>query len=76
METKSNIPNYVIVCNIQQDNMLYYYTGVFTEDKPYNSPNYIKAVKLIFKDEAQQLVDNLNLIQSSYIFRVEEHMYM
>jgi hypothetical protein len=59
------IPNYVLVSNADHNGILYYYTGFYSETPngkafPLNTPEYAKAMKIPYKDEAQHICDQIN----------------
>jgi len=77
---KTNILNYVLVCDVTDNGRLYYYTGHFSTNGMYSLPvntnEYTEAMKLSFKDEAEMCCKKLNENNKSFTYHVEEHMYM
>jgi hypothetical protein len=82
---KSGVLSYVLVPNTLPDNgKLYYYVGYFQVVKFKNkiisvaqsSDDYSKAMKIPFKDEAEEICLGLNKNTDGEKFHVEEHMCM
>lgn len=81
---KGQICDYVLVCDVSVgDGSLIYYCGYFENIDhptikriPKNSTEYAEAVKIPYKDEAEELCKKLNECQHSFKYHVEEHMYM
>lgn len=80
MLIRENIPNYVLVIDVSNTGQPYYYTGLFKNNCPENTTDYIRAAKFIFEEEAEVLAINMNkLMYDSKIalsYHVEEHMYV
>lgn len=77
---KSNINCYVLVPDVTSG-LIHYYEGYFLEDfltkkqMPVCTSEFTKALKNVFKEEAQYLCNEINKISNSK-FHVEEHCYM
>ncbi len=81
---KETTPVYVLVNNLKTS-VPFYYTGIlfklkdntlFTE----NTDNFILALKLPFKDEAEKFCDSINSMMKElklgHSYHIEEHQYM
>ncbi len=80
MDIVTNIPNYVLVIDVSDTGELYYYTGLFKNNCPVNTTDYLRAAKFIFEEEAEVLAINMNKLmydtKIALSYHVEEHMYM
>lgn len=72
---KSGAISYVLVVDVSDTGNLYYYTGIFDNDIPINTINYIEALKMQFKDECEILCNKLNDKNKYFLYHVEEHGY-
>ena len=52
--------SYVLVLDVSDNEQLYYYCGYFKNGIPINSVDYVKAMKIAFKDEAEEICDKIN----------------
>lgn len=87
---KSNTKvDYVLVCDVSPGSELYYYTGYYipvisNSLIPQNTNEYSKAMKIPYKEEAQEICNEINKqaltktkeIKSYCTYHVEEHMYI
>lgn len=80
---KQNIErlDYVLVSDVSDNSMLYYYSGYYVESTimhiPMNTTKYVEALKIPYAEEAQTLCDKMNAqIKNPFKYHVEEHMYM
>lgn len=80
---KIGFVSYSLVCDVSDNGQLYYYAGYFVSSNnehvpaiPVNTNDYSKALKLPFRDEAQQLCDDINKLKIPFRYTVEEHIYM
>jgi hypothetical protein len=87
MKNKQGLPTYSLVCEEPIGGQLYYYTGRFlpidtdtilTQWYPENTTDYTMALKMSFRDEAEDLCKKIsvNISKFSMKYKVEEHMYM
>lgn len=85
-QRQANSVDYVLVCDVVPNNALWYYAGYFTklasnyETLPKNTNDYTQAMKIPYRDEAQEICDEINNltqqgVKSPFIYHVEEHMY-
>jgi hypothetical protein len=80
---KHEIVSYVLVPDVCPGSKLWYFTGIVKPDSrgpmyylvPVNTDKYDEALKLCFKDEAEQYCESVNGMFKSVKFHVEEHMY-
>jgi len=84
-DKKAGTTSWVLVCDVTDNGKLYYYMGYFTEvyfgpgDTPLypnNTNDYVFAMKIPFKDEAQHICDEINKLDTPYKYHVEGHQYM
>jgi len=80
---KEGFVSYVLVCDVD-NGIICYYTGWFRLVKgarfqrsiPQNSNDYIYAMKIPFKDEAELICSKINKLETAFKYHVEEHMYI
>jgi hypothetical protein len=68
--------DYVLVSDVSDNGMLYYYCGYFEGGIPINTLKYEKAMKIPYQKEAQEICDRVNAMKNCpFKYHVEEHMY-
>jgi len=73
---KEGFVSYVLVSDVSDTGLLSYYTGYYKFSNPFNTNDYTKAMKIPFKDEAENLCKELNIHNKVFTYHVEEHAYM
>ncbi len=75
--TKNKIMvDYVLVLDIRDNGLLCYYCGYSNSlGIPKNSTEYKRAMKIAYMDEAIEICEQINKL-NSLTYHVEEHMYM
>lgn len=75
VNAKSGFTSYSLVTDVTDNGQLYYYGGYFAFSNPFNTNNYSLALKIPFKEEAEELCKKLNVHNKLFTYHVEEHQY-